>query len=216
MNNQDTFNIICSFSNPKDLSNFSFLSNIHNKWTNIYLIKNFKKINLEQYVCPKCANFLDYKEDISNYTDFSDYGLPEDLKLERISSIENWFNNKNLNYVERAKVLCDDCEYDEDYSDNIFLNFKYKGSRQYTILYFYGLYSWVALCLNYIYNGINRVSWNEYRKPLSICYKEYIVSEDLNDSYRKYSYFNYIEDENDEEYEDENDEEYEYENDEEY
>jgi hypothetical protein len=190
MNNQDTFNIICSFSNPKELLNFNFLSNVHNKWTNLYLTKNFKKINIEEYVCPKCSNWLDCKEDISNYNEFHDYYLTDDIKSFRFSSVKEWFDDSWLpKHIERSKILCDDCEHNEDYSDNVFINFQYRGSREYTILYFYSIYSWTALCLTYK----DKIYWNEYRKPISICYKDYIVSENSNRP-DNYSYINHYDD----------------------
>ena len=178
MNNQDTFNIICTFITPKQLSNFCFLSKIHNKWVNLYLIKNFKKINIEEYTCPKCANWLDNKEDISNYNEFNDYYLTDDIKESRFSSIEEWvdskYGGKIMEKTERSKILCDDCEYNEDYSDNIFENFKYKGSREYTIIYFYNIYSWVALCLisrtDDSYNYLN--SYNKYDEEYNEEYNE--------------------------------------------
>jgi hypothetical protein len=200
MNNQDTFNIICSYLNPKELVKFSFLSNIHNKWTNIHLTKNFKKLNIEEYVCPICANWVEDKEDISNYNEFSDYYMTDDMKRLRFSSVEEWFGDSSYyDYqIERSKILCDDCEYNEDYSENIFINFRYKGSREYTILYFYSTCSWVALCLKYK----DKICWNEYRKPISLTYKEYIVSENSNDPYR-YNYSNSYN--NEDEYDDDND-----------
>jgi len=185
MNSQDTFNIICSFLNPKELIKFRFLSSVHNNWTNIFLTRKFKKINIEEYSCPKCANWLDNKEDLSNYNEFSDYYLTDDIKESRFQLVDELINNKYLGKyrenVERSKILCDECECQEDYSDNIFHNFRYRGSREYIIFYFYSIYSWTALCL---VNNDN-VLWNEYKKPLSICYKEYIVSENSNEPYSK-------------------------------
>lgn len=213
MNNQDTFNIICSFLNPKELIKFRFLSNVHNKWTNIYLTKAFKIINIEEYVCPKCANWLDYKEDISNYNEFNECYLTDLIKHERFQSIGRWMDNKHFDKnfkqgnIERSKLLCDDCEYEEDYSDNSFENFRYKGSREYNIVYFYNIYSWVVL---YLIKD-NKALWNEYRKPLSICYKEYTVYE--NSSEYSHNYFNVFNDEYEEDYNDEyNDYEYNYNN----
>lgn len=234
MNNQDTFTIICSFLNPKELIKFRFLSNNHNKWTDKYLNKTFKKINIEEYICPKCANWLDNKEDISNYNEFSEHYLTDLIKQERFQSIKQWINNKHSHYdnydyydlqqedIERSNILCDQCEYEEDYSDNIFENFKYKGSREYNLVYFYGIYSWVAL---YLIKDVKDVKedknkrkalWNEYRKPLSICYKEYTVCENSNEN--PYYFNQDEEDENilydydryneDYEYEEYNDEEY--------
>jgi uncharacterized protein YlaI len=185
MNNQDTFNIICTFLNPIQLIKFRFLSINHNKWTKLYLIKNFKNINIEYYVCPKCANWLDNKEDISNYTEFNDYFLTDEIKTLRFQSIEDLINSKYIGVnTERSKVLCDDCECNEDYSNSVFQNFKYKGSREYNIIYFYSLHSWVALYLK----NKDTVLWNEYKKPISICYKEYTVSENSNDF--NYNYYN--------------------------
>lgn len=190
MNHQDTFNIICSFTQAKELIKFRYLSNLHNTWTNLYLNKIYNKINIEEYACPKCSNLLDNKEDISNYNEFSDYYLTDDIKTSRFDAIDQLINTKYIGKytqkVERSNILCDKCDYEEDYSDNIFQNFRYRGSREYIIFYLYSIHSWVALCLI----TDDKVLWNEYKKPLSICYKEYIVSESSNEVNRSYDYFN--------------------------
>ena len=182
MNNKDTYHIICSFLNPLELVSTRVLSKLHNMWTNIYIIKTMNTLNIEEYICPKCANWIDNegRNDISDYNEFVDYFLTDNIKIARFRSVEEWFNKKYIFDVSRKKILCYDCELEEDYNDNIFKNFRYKGNRIYTLLYFYGIHSWCSICLIKDDKGY----WNEYRKVLSVCmdnYNEEISSYDIYD-----------------------------------
>jgi hypothetical protein len=148
---------------PIDIVVVKTLSSYHNEWTNKYILSKCKKKNIEEYTCPKCGNWLN-DEDISNYTDFNDYFLLEDMKRDRFSIVNEWFNKNYIFDVIRKSLLCDICEYEEDYSDYTLYNFKYKGKRSYTIVSYHGLYSWSSIYLIDYKN--NSGYWNEYRKVL--------------------------------------------------
>jgi hypothetical protein len=163
MNSKDTFKIICSFLNPLELVNCRKLSIHLNMWTNEYLYHKFKKINIEEYTCPKCGDLID-QGDVSNYTDFYDYFLMDDQKNSRINKITEWFNDNNIFNVQRKFFLCENCETIEDYEEDFDIYFKYKGSREYTLQCYYSLYNWSAICIIINNNGY----WNEYRKILSL------------------------------------------------
>jgi len=173
MNTRDTFKITCSFLNPLELINCRKLSRHCNIWTNEFLFSKFKTINIEKYACPKCGDFID-QSDISNYTDFNDYFLSEQNKIERLSKINEWFNKNYIFDVERKNILCDNCEIIEDYDDNFYL--RYKGSRRYTLNKYFSLYSWASLCI--IDYDEQKGYWNEYRKPLSCTFEEFSSSEE--------------------------------------
>ena len=212
MNTKDTFKIICSFIGPLELNIFRKLSKHCNIWTDEFIYSRFKKINIEEYICPKCGDFID-QSDISNYNDFNDYFLSDENKILRLQKIDKWFNSRYIFDVERKNILCDSCEIIEDYDDNFYLNFRYKGVRQYNLfLSQYDLHNWAALCI--IYNderGYVKGYWNEYRKPLSCTIEEFSQdtwntwdnedNEDNEDNdeyeyyneYEDYNYNNYIE-----------------------
>jgi hypothetical protein len=170
MDTKDTFKIICSFLNPLELVVCRKLSRYTNIWTSEYIYSKFKTLNIEDYVCPNCGDFIN-TDDISNYTDFNDYFLMEEYKRQRFDKINEWFDNKYIFKVERKNMLCDRCEVIEDYNDNFYLYFRYKGSRKYSLVSYYSLNSWSALC---VYNtDKNKGYWNEYRKVLSCIFEEF-------------------------------------------
>ncbi len=164
MNNKDTYN-----------------------WTNEYILKKYNKKNIEEYTCPKCGKWLS-DEDISNYTEFNDYFLLDDMKMNRFTNVNEWFNKQYIFNVIRKNLLCDDCEYDEDYSDYTLHNFKYKGKRSYTIVSYHGLYSWASIYLIDYTNNIGY--WNEYRKvlcnPCTYEPDDYNIYDDEYDEYDEY------------------------------
>jgi len=167
MNHRDTFNIICSFLTPLELVKVSVLSYRHKIWSHQYILKKIKKINMEEYVCPRCGDWI--SEDIlSNYTDFNDYYLTDDMKFGRLEQLNEWFNNKFIFNIDRKALLCDICENEEDYTDNFYAYFRYKGSREYTLVSYYNLHSWSALCIINSDCGY----WNEYRKVLSCSFND--------------------------------------------
>lgn len=163
MNNKDTYNIICSFLMPIDIVVMRTLSSYHNIWTDKYILDKYHKKNIEEYTCPKCGSWLS-DEDISNYTDFNDYFLLDDTKMSRFHTINEWFNKNYIFNVIRKSLVCDMCEYEEDYSEYIINNFRYKGTRTYNIISYHGLYSWASI---YLIDHVNNIGyWNEYRKIL--------------------------------------------------
>jgi hypothetical protein len=187
MNNKDTYKIICSFLTPIELVISRQLSHYHRNWTDEYILKIYKKIDIEEYACPKCGNLIS-QDDISNYTDFNDYFLLDDLKNERFQKIKEWFNNQYIFNFSRKNLLCDSCEIEEDYSDYSLCNFRYKNKREYSIVCYFGLYSWSKLCLiDSFKNGF----WNEYRKVI-VSYTSYNTFDNMYDTYDE------EEDENDE------------------
>ena len=98
----------------------------------------------------------------------------DDLKNSRFEQIEEWFNQNYIFDIERKSLLCEDCDIEEDYSNYFY--FRYKGTRNYTLVSFYSLYSWCALSI--VDNKDNKKGyWNEYRKILSCTYEEMIKSE---------------------------------------
>lgn len=173
MNAKDTFQIICSFLEPIELVSFRKLSKIHNKWADDYILKKNKSINLQNQSCPKCGHWIS-TEDISNYNEFYDYYLMDEWKISRFQQINEWFNKIYVFDSERKTLLCEDCEPIEDYTNNFDINFRYKGTREYTLVSFYGLYSWSALCIVF---DERKGYWNEYRKVLSCTYEDLVKSE---------------------------------------
>jgi hypothetical protein len=117
---------------------------------------------MEEYVCPRCGGWIS-DDNLSNYNDFNDYYLTDELKFTRLGQINEWFNKKYIFDVDRKSLLCDMCEIEEDYTDNFYVCFRYKGNREYTLVSYYSIYSWSALCI--IKNECGY--WNEYRKVLS-------------------------------------------------
>lgn len=162
MNHQDTFNIIFSFLSPLEIIKLRTLSKIYNIWSNQCILAKIKKIDMEEYVCPRCGDWIS-DDNLSNYTDFNDYYLTDEQKLARFGQVNEWFNNKYIFDVDRKALLCDICESEEDYTNNFYLYFRYKGTREYTLVSYYSIYSWSALCIIKNYCGY----WNDYRKVLS-------------------------------------------------
>ena len=213
MNIKDTFKIICSFLNPLDLVTCRKLSKHCKIWTNEFLFAKFNTINMEKYACPKCGDFID-QTDLSNYSDFNDYFLCEENKLERLTKINEWFNRNYIFNVERKNILCDRCEIIEDYEDNLY--FRYKGSRRYILNSYFSLYSWASLCI--IDRDDQKGYWNEYRKPLSctFAFEELSRSEEENITISSWNIWDGEEYDEYNEYDNDNDDEDEYDSNEDY
>ena len=201
MNAKDTFQIICSFLQPIELVRVRKLSKIHNEWTNNYTLKKHNTINLQDKTCPKCGHWIT-SCDISNYNDFYDYFLMDEWKRFRFSQINEWFNSNYVFDVKRQTLLCEDCEPIEDYSSNFYTFFRYKGTREYTLVSFYGLYSWSALCIVNETRDDRKGYWNEYRKVLSCTFENIVKSEGYYGSWDNWD--------NDDEEDDEEEDEEEY------
>jgi hypothetical protein len=192
MNIKDTFTVICSFLSPLELTKCRRLSNDLKKWTTEFLLKTYETIHIEKYACPICANLIDQR-DISKDTYFNDYFLTDHQKEQRIQKVNESFNEKNIFKVIRKNLLCDDCEIIEDYD---FIYFRYKGSRKYNLISYYGLFNWASLCMIEGEKGY----WNEYRKMLSSSsYGEIVnIEEDYGNNYNTYNYNTYEDEEDDE------------------
>lgn len=180
MNHQNTFNIICSFLGPLDLVRIRRLDRLRNGWTNTYLKKTLKldTFDLEEKACPICGDFLE-ENDISSYTGFSDliyYVYTQESRIEYVEGIY-----EGCSYT-RTCLLCDTCEYKEDYEDYNHweiddLPFRYKGKRVY---HCHAVDDYV-LPWTFIYRKIDKtILWNQYHKvnePI-----EYEDEEDMEDA----------------------------------
>jgi hypothetical protein len=164
MNHQNTFYIICSFLGPLELVRTRRLDRLRKDWTDQYLKKDLKldTVDLEEKACPICGDFLE-ENDISSYTGFVDltsYAFYSDGRIDYIEMI-----NEGYNCI-RSSLLCDTCEYKEDYDeynhwelDN--LPFRYKGKR----IYQCHIVNDYILPWTFIFRKIgNNILWNQYQK----------------------------------------------------
>lgn len=166
MNHQNTFNIICSFLIPLELTKIRYLDSVRKKWIDHYLsLINIK--SLQEKACPKCARWIDIS-DISNYTGFFDSFYDDEI---RIQLIKNFFRYYSVN---RTSLLCDICEYEEDYNDyNEYqmnnMPFLYKGDRRYMITIMHDTpLNWVII---HRFNKSNdTIEWNQYQKVVETDY----------------------------------------------
>ena len=161
MNHQSTFNIVCSFLGPVELVKTRRLDHLRKKWIDVYL-KTLKldTLNIEEKVCPICGGWIS-EDDISSYTGFYDLMYYEEST--RIGYLETTFEGCSY---KRTSLLCDMCEYNEDYNDyNEWeienLQFRYRGSRVYSLF----IVNDYILPWTFIYRKIDKkILWNQYQK----------------------------------------------------
>jgi len=204
MNQIDDFSvsIICSFLRPTELCRMRTINRWYRAKTDAYLSLKYQTICLESYTCPKCGGWFQ-SEDLTNDTYFYDllYGHRDDIERDRLRLVSNTIGQDS----QRASLLCEECEIEEDDNPRIGIfveqSFRYQGSRRYTLVACHqGLYPWAFLYQNKDNqdNDKNK-KWNQYYciLPLSYYntnggYSEY--SEYSNDSHDDYD--------DDDEYED--------------
>lgn len=172
---EDTFSVICSFLKPTELCRIRRLNSLYKTWTDNFLLQKFRKISIEEFVCPKCGSWI---ADVSNeFYDLSDYNgfyniynSDADEEESRIDYINTLFHNRNI----RKGLLCEDCEYDEVEDQNV--NFRFSGNRKYTLhVIEHYIYPWSFLVLE----KNNMYFWNEYRL---------IIPQHDNNYYDEYDY----------------------------
>lgn len=128
MNTKDTFSIILSFLQPKELSKSLLLSHLHRQWTLDWLsLRGYNGYNnIEENVCPICCHWKS-NQNIKEYDEFFD--RPPYIG----HFIRKYIETRILPQPnERTSLFCIDCEYEEYYVDHIDdFKFPFRGNRVY-------------------------------------------------------------------------------------
>lgn len=168
MNQIDEYSvsIMCSFLRPTELCRMRTINRWYQSKTDCYLLRKYQTICLEAYTCPKCGGWFQ-SEDLTNDTYFYDllYGNMDNIERDRLRIVSNTIGHES----QRASLLCEDCEIEEDESPRIGLfveqSFRYQGSRRYTLIACHqGIYPWA-----FLYNDNNK-KWNQYYCVLPLSY----------------------------------------------
>lgn len=158
---KDTFHNICSFLIPIELTRTRVLNKEFNRWSDEYIINNYKRKNIEELACPKCGDFIN-NVDLEHYDGFfTNFFDIEIERQERFDAIQELFNNDD--YIRKC-LLCEKCE-DED-EENTNVNFKYKGDRHYFLSV---VDNWAVIFLK----KDEKYHWNEYRICIPYLYNNY-------------------------------------------
>lgn len=184
--------IICSFLCPTELCRMRTINRWYRSKTDDYLLRKYQTICLENYTCPKCGGWFQ-SEDLTNDTYFYDllYGNRDNIERDRLRLVSNTIGDDS----QRASLLCEECELEEDDNPRIGLfidqSFRYQGSRRYTLIACHqGIYPWAFL----YNNDNNNKKWNQYYCVLPLSYYN---------SSGEYSEYSEYSDDNNEDAEDE-------------
>lgn len=145
MEYKDLFKIITSFLTPLELSKSLRLSRDHNKWTQEFILFNFKTLDLTEFMCPKCGDFIGTYTDLDMYTGFKNvYHDIDNEERRRYRYVDQIVRTD----YKRKRLMCELCTDEEDevyftnylhyrmeVSDSPFFSnlFRFKGTRKYTV-----------------------------------------------------------------------------------
>lgn len=148
---KDSFQIICSFLSPRDLTCLRYLSRVLNVWTSEYVMSKYNRLQLENLACPMCGGWLS-TQDLSTWNGFFEVFNETDA-IERLQFIQNsLFPTATLI---RQTMLCEECEYDEQ--ESIPSRLRFAGSRRFEFLVN------PDFVLIYRYSNHSTIAWNQFR-----------------------------------------------------
>jgi hypothetical protein len=174
MYHEFSIQIICEFLSPMELLLSRILSRFHDKIIREFIIRRYSAdCNILNYVCPKCASWIDTKNPIEDYTGFKHvYRNIDVTERQRYEYIKQHLRSLPYN---RCKILCDDCDAENieicfinKMDNHIHVNsspffkniLKHRGDRDYIVkIQCSRFYTWGFICLknryNYVWNDIS-------------------------------------------------------------
>ena len=187
---------IASYLQPTDLCRLRTLNRFYHSEITRYLLSVYKKICIEDFVCPKCGCFFNSEE--ITYRDYYDvlYGNVEEIESQRMILIQHYLGETAI----RKTILCDDCDLEEDEDpERGLITFPFQGSKTYQLYILRNPYPYQWAIITTKVNG--ELRWNQYR-----CFIPIVPIYELVEMVSEY------EEQEDQYMEDEDDEEDEYEN----